>query len=80
MVDEFLLDHFDLFLSAGRDGMVNSGCAEPTLAICADPGTFADDKAGRGALLIVFAHEIIGQMPGIACAPAGEGSHHDSVG
>ena len=60
--------------------IVNSGCAEPTLAIFADPGTFADDKAGGGALLIIFAHEIIGQMPRIACSPAREGSHHDSVG
>ena len=60
--------------------VVDSGCAEPTLAVFADPGTFADDKAGRRALLIVFAHEIIGHMPRIVCSPAGEGSHHDSVG
>ncbi len=60
--------------------IVNSWCAEPTLAIFADPGTFADDKAGRRALLIVFAHEIIGHMPRIVCSAARGGSHHDSVG
>src|ERR1700733_6468220 len=60
--------------------IVDSGCAEPTLAIFADPCTFADDKAGRRALLIVFAHQIIGYMPRISCSPAGQGSHHDAVG
>ena len=60
--------------------VVDSGCAEPTLAGFADPGTFANDKAGGRALLIVFTHEIIGHMSGIVCSRAGEGSHHDSVG
>jgi hypothetical protein len=60
--------------------IVNSRCAELTLAIFADPGAFADDQAGRRALLIVLAHQVIGHMPGIACSPTGEGSHHDSVG
>ena len=60
--------------------VVDSGCAEPTLAIFADPGTFADDESCRRALPIVLAHEIIGHMPGIVCSPARKGSHHDSVG
>jgi hypothetical protein len=39
--------------------VVDSGCAEPTLAVFADPGAFPDDEACRRALLIVLAHEII---------------------
>ena len=60
--------------------VVDSGCTEPTLAVFADPCTFANDKAGGRALLIVLAHEIIGHMPGIVCSPARKGGHHDAVG
>ena len=60
--------------------VVDSGCAEPTLTVFAYPDTFADDESGRRALLIVFAHEIIGYMPGIMCSPTGERGHHDLVG
>jgi len=60
--------------------VVDPGCAVPTLAVFADPDTFADDEPRRRALLIVFAHEIIGHMSRIVCSPAGERGHHDSVG
>src|SRR5260370_27098984 len=59
--------------------VVDSSCATPTLAIFTDPDALANDESGRRALLIIFAHEIIGYMPRIMCSPTGERGHHDSV-
>src|SRR5260221_11794208 len=60
--------------------LVDSGCAEPTLALFADPGTFATDESCRRALPIGFRYEIVGHGPGIVGLPAREGGHHFSGG
>ena len=68
MVDEFLLDHFDLFLSAGRDGRISRVTLE------------AGPQGERYSFGLPVKNILNVGMPGIAGAPAGEGSHHDSVG
>ena len=61
-------------------GAVDARCPGIALAQRGYLGAFADDKAGTGALGVVFGHQAIGHITGLAGAGAGHGGHVNAVG
>jgi hypothetical protein len=54
-------------------------CGGPAEAFDADPGRFADDQPGAGALAVIGDHHLVGDRTGLGRAAARERRHDDAV-
>src|SRR5580704_6584288 len=58
---------------------IDARSAVPPLCVFADPGALADDEAGRGALFVVFPHQVRWHVARIISACSRQRSHHHSI-